>query len=224
MDESIIRAEDLTLGYRKSIVIKSANFAIKKQDFVFITGVSGSGKSTLLRSMYGALRAESGNLRVCGFDLVRAKKAQIAALRREIGIVFQDYKLIKEWSIEKNIAFPMKFNPKILNDKTPIHTRTQALLKHVKLIHKANKLPMQLSGGEQQRAALARAIAHAPSVIFADEPTGNLDDFSSDIIWNLLLAAKNQLQATIIVVTHRLPNLDGFRHLHIEDSHVSEIN
>ncbi|MGX2983164.1 cell division ATP-binding protein FtsE [Helicobacter sp. 23-1045] len=220
----MISAKNLHLGYGKDLIIKNATFEVKKEDFVFITGVSGSGKSTLLRSMYGNLPVRSGALSVCGFNLHNAKKRDIASLRRKIGIIFQDYKLIKEWSVAKNIMLSME----IANHPPTRAKRIEQmehLLAHVKLEHKIKKYPLELSGGEQQRVALARAMATTPKIIFADEPTGNLDDYSSNIIWRLLEGANEQLHATIVVVTHRMPdeiNAQKFRRLHIENGAVYE--
>ncbi|RDU64871.1 ABC transporter ATP-binding protein [Helicobacter sp. MIT 14-3879] len=220
----MINALNLNLGYNKDpLIIKNASFKIEKQDFTFITGVSGSGKSTLLRSMYGNLPIREGHLNVCGFNLFNSSKTNIAKLRRKIGIVFQDYKLIKEWNIEKNIMFPM-----IISNfpKQSCKSRTEKLLTHIKLVHKAKKYPLELSGGEQQRVALARALASQPEIIFADEPTGNLDDYSSDLIWSLLKGANEQLKITIVVVTHRMPEKTdmNFKHLYLEDGVVYEMD
>ncbi len=221
----IISAKNLNLGYDKEIVIKNASFDIQEENFVFITGVSGSGKSTLLRSMYGNLPIKGGFLNVCGFDLQGAKKSNIAKLRRKIGIIFQDYKLIKEWSVERNIMLPMEVN-NYPPTKAKRIEQTERLLAHIKLEHKMKKYPLELSGGEQQRVALARAMATSPKIIFADEPTGNLDDYSSDIIWRLLEGANEQLHITIVVVTHRMPSEinANFKHLHIENGIVNENN
>lgn len=227
MKQPIITAINLSLGYnRDPFVIKNASFQIREKDFAFITGVSGSGKSTLLRSMYGNLRVKDGHLNVCGVNLHRYSKSYVALLRREkIGIVFQDYKLIKEWNVERNIMLPM-----ILKgfSKEVCTKRTERLLNHVKLSHKAKKYPLELSGGEQQRVAVARALAHNPSIIFADEPTGNLDDYSSDLIWNLLKGVNKELEITIVVVTHRMPDginmsYKNYRHLYIEDGVVHDM-
>ncbi len=221
----VISAKNLNLGYGQEIVIKNASFDIKEEDFVFITGVSGSGKSTLLRSMYGNLPIKSGFLSVCGFDLVGAKKNNIANLRRKIGIIFQDYKLIKEWNVERNIMLPMEVN-NYFSTKSKRIEHIEKLLAHVKMEHKIKKYPLELSGGEQQRVALARAMATSPKIIFADEPTGNLDDYSSNIIWRLLEGANEQLHITIVVVTHRMPeeiNVN-FKHLHIENGAIYENN
>ena len=223
MKNPIITATNLNLGYNKDpLVIANATFHIKEGEFAFITGVGGSGKSTLLKSMYGNLPIRDGNLNICGFSLSNASKSSIMKLRRQIGIVFQDYKLIKEWNIEKNIMFPM-----IINNfpKNACKLKTERLLKHIKLEHKMGKYPLELSGGEQQRVALARALAGNPKIIFADEPTGNLDDYSSDMIWNLLRGVNEQLKITIVVVTHRMPDKidSNYRHLYIEHKVVYDM-
>lgn len=200
---TIIRAQDLCLGYKKGeLIIKDANFEINQKDFVFISGASGSGKSTLLKSLYGHLDIFSGSLEVCNISLIYAKKRLINALRQNIGIVFQDYKLIEEWSVEKNIRLPMIISG---YNKEVCEMQVEKLLSHVDLLYKANRYPLELSGGEQQRVAMARAIAHRPLLILADEPTGNLDDYSSDMIWSLLRSANEQLDITVVVVTHKIP-------------------
>lgn len=220
--KEIIKARKLRLEYKaKEPVIKEASFDINAEDFVFIGGPSGSGKSTLLMSLYGGLPVEAGELNVCGIDLQDAQKKKINLLRRNIGIVFQDYKLIKEWSIEKNVMLPMIING---FSKDVCAAQTDKLLHHIKLSHKANKYPPELSGGEQQRVATARALAHNPVLLLADEPTGNLDDYSSSVIWQLLKGANEQLKMTVVVVTHNIPDNIGlnFRRFHIEDGEVYE--
>lgn len=218
----IVEARELCLGYKKDeIVIKKASFLIQPKDFVFISGASGSGKSTLLRSFYGDLEVMSGELQVCQTQIHQAKKKEITTLRRKIGIVFQDYKLIEEWNVEKNIMLPM-----IINNYSKVfyQEQVQKLLSHINLLHKSNRYPLELSGGEQQRVAMARAIAHRPEIILADEPTGNLDDYSSDLIWSLLKSANQQLGITIIVVTHRIPERLNIAHrkLNIQEGEVYE--
>lgn len=221
--EYSISAKNLCLGYKKNeMVIKNANFNIFDRDFIFINGASGSGKSTLIRSIYGNLSLQSGELSVNGFNMKNISQHKLTKLRRNLGIVFQDYKLIKEWNVEKNIALPMITSKKF--HKEEIRMRVQYLLSHINLMHKANKYPLELSGGEQQRVALARAISHNPKIILCDEPTGNLDDYSSDMIWKLLKSSNEQLNITIVVVTHRLPkhiNLK-YRKISINDGVVHE--
>src|SRR3990167_4879190 len=222
MDKVII-AENLSLSYKEfETIISKANFSIDAGSFVFITGASGSGKSTLLKSFYGAIEPRAGQLMVGGVKMSRISTSKLNFLRRHIGIVFQDYKLIKEWTIEKNVMLPLIISG---YTKDVSSTQVQKLLGHVKLIHQSGKYPPELSGGEQQRVAMARALAHNPILILADEPTGNLDEYSSQVIWNLLEGANNQLKTTVIVVTHHIPkslNVD-YKHFHIEYGSIHEV-
>ncbi len=219
----IITARRLSLGYKKdNTIINNANFSMNANDFVIITGQSGSGKSTLLKSFYGEIEIKSGSLNVCLCDLKDINSSKLRILRQRIGIIFQNYRLINEWTIEKNVMLPliiMGYNQKIC-EKQAIN-----LLKHVKLHHKIGKYPLELSGGEQQRVAMARAIAHNPKLLLCDEPTGNLDDFSSELIWNLLKSAKESWGACVVVVTHKRPSILRFpyRHFEISCGAVNEI-
>ena len=223
MDKVII-AEDLSLSYSNNeAIINQISFSIDSGSFVFITGASGSGKSTLLKSLYGALKPRYGSLVVGGVELRKVSNSKLNFLRRHIGIVFQDYKLVKEWTIEKNIMLPLIING---YEKSVTHRQVDSLLKHVRLKHQAGKYPQELSGGEQQRVAMARALSHNPILILADEPTGNLDDYSSQLIWNLLEGANTQLKTTIIVVTHHIPesmNVE-YKHFHIEYGRIHAVN
>ncbi len=222
---NIITASQLTLGYSGSEVdiIKNANFRIKKGDFVFITGPSGSGKSTLLRSLYGQLKPRGGSLVVAGEEMTSISTRKLQALRRHLGIIFQDYKLINEWSVAKNVVLPLIIAGYGLDVQ---EVQAKKLLKHVKLSEHADTLPMELSGGEQQRVGIARALAKNPTLILADEPTGNLDEYSSNVIWDLMENANEQLDATVVVVTHRIPNIFNipYRHFIIENKGVYEVH
>ena len=223
MDKVII-ARDISLSYSNNeTIINRANISVDAGSFVFITGASGSGKSTLLKSFFGALKPNQGSLVVGGVELKGASGKKLNHLRRHIGIVFQDYKLVKEWTIEKNIMLPLIING---YDKGVTKNQVDTLLKHVRLKHQFGKYPPELSGGEQQRVAMARALAHNPIMILADEPTGNLDDYSSQLIWNLLEGANTQLKTTVIVVTHHIPESMGidYKHFHIEYGRINEVN
>jgi len=220
----MIIANNIFLGYdNKHNVIENGNFRIKQGEFVFISGSSGSGKSTLLKSLYGELPLKSGALMVNKIGLKNISQTNLRTLRKGIGIVFQDYQLIEEYTIEENIMLPLKING--YNDEL---SKQQALklLKHIKLEHRAKSYPEQLSGGEQQRVALARALAHNPKVILADEPTGNLDEYSASLVWNLLKGANELLGVTLVVVTHQIPNNLGihFRKLSIDDGVIYEVS
>jgi len=222
--DKVIVAEALSLAYSKDeTIINKVNFSINSGSFVFITGASGSGKSTLLKSLYGALKPQEGSLVVAGVELKGVSKSKLNLLRKHTGIVFQDYKLVKEWTIEKNIMLPLIIGG---YDKSITQNQVDTLLKHVRLKHQAGKYPLELSGGEQQRVAMARALSHNPVLILADEPTGNLDDYSSQLIWNLLEGANTDLKSTVIVVTHHIPETMSidYKHFHIEYGSIHEVS
>lgn len=219
----VLMAQNLTLSYNNNeTIINKANLSIDAGNFVFVTGASGSGKSTFLKSLYGSLKPKSGDLIVGGVSMREASKSKINYLRRHLGIVFQDYKLVKEWTIEKNIMLPLLISG---YTKNVGEAQVEKLLAHVKLSHQIGKYPLELSGGEQQRVAVARALAHNPIVILADEPTGNLDEYSSEVIWRLLEGANKQLKTTVIVVTHHIPETMSvdYRQYHIEYGTMNEI-
>ncbi len=222
--EHVIKAENLTIAYgRDEPIITEANMQISPHEFVFITGKSGSGKSTILRSMYADLMPKRGDLSVCGMNTKKITSSNLNLLRRYLGIVFQDYRLINDWTVEKNVMLPLIVGG---FSKGVCVKQAQKLLKHVKLLHKADKYPLELSGGEQQRVAMARALAHNPVMILADEPTGNLDEYSSEVIWDLLKNARDHLGTTVVVVTHHIPATLGidYRHFFLESGAVYEVS
>ena len=220
----MIEAKNIYLAYDENkFIIKKGTFSIKEKEFVFIGGTSGSGKSTLLKSFYGEIPLKHGSLIIDNKQINSISKKKLRGLRKDIGIIFQDYKLINELTIEENIMLPLK-----INGYSHEISSNQALklLSHVKLSHRRGFKPNELSGGEQQRVAVARALAHNPKIIIADEPTGNLDDYSAGLVWNLLKGANEQLGITIVVVTHRVPKNLGirFKQLSIEDGIIYEVS
>lgn len=222
--EYVIKASGLNISYeRDEPIITDASMQIKAQEFVFITGKSGSGKSTIIKSLYGELSPNHGNLNVCGIDFNNISSSKLNLLRRYLGVVFQDYKLIDEWTVEQNVMLPLIIGG---FSKNVCSKQAHKLLKHVKLLHKINKYPYELSGGEQQRVAMARALAHNPVLILADEPTGNLDSYSSEVIWNLLKGAKEHLGTTVLVVTHNIPSTLGidYKHYFLEGGVLHEVS
>ncbi len=219
----VINASRLTLSYGHTDIIKDASFSVKKGEFVFITGPSGSGKSTLLKSLYGQIKPTAGNLMVGGLDMINIPRSKLQGLRTHLGIVFQDYKLINEWTVAKNVVLPLIIAGYSMDVQ---QTQAKRLLKHVKLSDHINKYPLELSGGEQQRVGVARAMSKNPFLILADEPTGNLDDYSSNVIWDLMENACGQLETTVLVVTHRIPSIFSipYRHFIIENKGVYEVH
>jgi cell division transport system ATP-binding protein len=220
--EKIVNAQNLFLGYKKEDpVIRGGNFSINKGEFVFLTGSSGSGKTTLIKSLYGGVRPRTGALEVAGVNMSRAGSGKLTNLRRQMGLVFQDYKLIEEWSIKKNVMLPLIIKG---YSSDICEQQTAKLLSHVKLTHKSEDYPDELSGGEQQRAAVARALVHGPLIIVADEPTGNLDEYSSEVVMDLLKTA-HACGITVLVATHHIPSRFDlpYKTLHIENGNIHEI-
>jgi cell division transport system ATP-binding protein len=178
--------------------LADANLQVRKGEFLFITGPSGSGKSTLLKLMYGAERSTEGEVIVNDLNLAHLRGDKLAKLRRQIGIVFQDYKLIPRRTVAENVSFVLWAQG---FTRKEIHRRLQPTLKMVGLQDKANCFPEQLSGGEQQRVSIARAVVSTPPILLADEPTGNLDpDNSLQVI--KILKKLNAVGITVIVTTH----------------------
>jgi cell division transport system ATP-binding protein len=222
---NVITAQNLSLSYDdgESRVINDATFSIKKGEFIFITGPSGSGKSTLLKALYGDIKPSGGMLAVGGINLSNISTKMLQELRTHMGIIFQDYKLINEWTVEKNVVLPLI----IAGFATDIQeAQAEKLLKHVHLTDVGHKYPLELSGGEQQRVGVARALSKNPVIILADEPTGNLDEYSSNVIWDLLENACQQLETTVLVVTHKIPTIFSlpYRHFIIESKGIYEVH
>ena len=191
--------EDVTKVYPGgNTALENVNLHIKKGEFVFVLGHSGAGKSTFLKLILREEKATSGHVLVDGKDLSCMKEREVPYLRRKMGVVFQDFRLIPTMSVYENVAFAMRVT-NIAEDK--IRKRVPYVLGLVGLSQKADRLPEELSGGEQQRVALARALVHSPQLIIADEPTGNIDpELSLEMME--LLSAINSVGITVVVVTH----------------------
>ena len=186
--------------------LKGVTFTLEKGEFAFLVGPSGSGKSTIIKLLTGEVAPTDGKIIVNGYDMERIKMRKMPYLRRTIGVIFQDFRLIEEKSIYENIAFAMRV---VGASNKEIRNRVPYVLELVGLESKIKAKPPELSGGEQQRVAVARALVNDPSLIIADEPTGNLDPARSlEII--LLLQKINELGTTVLVVTHEKPLVDRF--------------
>jgi ABC-type ATPase involved in cell division len=196
----LIETSHLSKLYKRGVyALRDLSITIDKGEFMFLTGPSGAGKSTFLRLLLREELPSEGDLKVLGRDLRALRPPQVQAFRRSVGFVFQDFRLIPRFSVFQNVAFVMR----VLG--LPLATqqrKTFQVLKWVGLQHRMNSYPEELSGGEQQRIAIAVATANAPQVIFADEPTGELDSATSEQVFAALRAANRELGVTVVVVTH----------------------
>jgi cell division transport system ATP-binding protein len=206
--ELSIYLKNVSLSYEKT-VLTDVNLQIAKGEFVYLIGKTGAGKSTLLRSLYADVPIQSGEGKVCGFDLKNISKQNIPLLRRRLGIVFQDMQLLNDRTVFDNLSFVMKAIG--IKDKNKINERVMECLKNVGLEVKADEYPYNLSEGEMQRIVLARATVNSPELIIADEPTGNLDPITSDEIVKLLLKINKEQQTTILMATHDYLVINNFR-------------
>ena len=195
----MIQLHNVFMTYqRDATALNGVTLTIPRGDFVFLTGISGAGKSTLLRLLYAALKPTRGQVVVDGQNITRLASAQIPYLRRTIGVVFQDFKLLPNRTVLENVAISLE----VLGwGKKDIGKKAYHMLKQVGLEHKIQATPLRLSGGEQQRVALARALVNDPKILLADEPTGNLDDENKEQILNIFREA-NIRGTTVVVATH----------------------
>lgn len=181
------------------LIINNINLEITEGEFVYLIGRSGSGKSSLLKTLYADLPAKDGSFRIAGYDLCNLKRKDIPMLRRKIGIVFQDFQLLYDRNVEQNLSFVLKATG--WEDENSINKRIDEVLQLVGLQGKRKSMPHQLSGGEQQSVAIARALLNRPNVILADEPTGNLDPETTNDIMKLLMKIRDN-GTTILMATH----------------------
>ncbi|MDG2139682.1 MAG: ATP-binding cassette domain-containing protein [Flavobacteriales bacterium] len=199
MNKNIISLEGVSLNQEERLIFDNINLSIKEGDFVYLVGETGSGKSSLVKSLYAEIKVSAGNISVSDYNLNKIQHREIPSLRRKLGIVFQDFQLLQDRTVYENLAFVL--NATGWNNKTEISNRISEVLESVHLEGFDQKMPYELSGGEQQRAAIARALLNKPEVILADEPTGNLDPRKSEKIVELLKEI-NDLGTTIVIATH----------------------
>lgn len=208
MDErSVVWFKEASVFHKNKLVLSNVNLELKQGEFVYLIGKTGSGKSSLLQTIYAGIPAKGDVTTVCGFDLKTIRKRQIPFLRRKLGIVFQDYQLLSDRSVQENLKFVLKATG--WKDKAEISKRILDVLSEVGLISKLNTMPHQLSGGEQQRIAIARALLNKPELVLADEPTGNLDPTTSNEVMRIL---KNICEngTAVLMATHNYNLIQKF--------------
>ena len=197
--DPVVRVTDAHIFQDHSTVLSDINFEIEKGEFVYLVGRTGSGKSSLLKTMYADLPLRMGNINVCGHNIRGIKSSDVPMLRRKLGIIFQDFQLFNDRSVGENLTFVMKATG--WRDNTKMRGRLTEVLMHVGLGSVERKMPYQLSGGEQQRVVIARALINEPQILLADEPTGNLDpEVSYDIM--RIFQQINKSGTAVLMATH----------------------
>ncbi len=216
----MVRMNDVTKVYETSgtVALDGVDLTINEGEFVFLVGPSGSGKTTVMKLITGEIHASSGSITVNDFDMSRIKRRKLPKMRRTLGVIFQDYRLIENMSVYDNVAFAMRV---VGASGKEISKRVPYVLELVGLEGREKRLPNELSGGEQQRVAIARALVNSPRMIVADEPTGNLDPVRS-LELMLLFEKINEMGTTILVVTHEKELVNAFskRVITIDGGHV----
>ena len=200
MSEAIIALNNVNIYQGSSLVLQDVNLTVNKGEFVYLVGKTGSGKSSLLKTLYGELPLSDGTGTVAGFDLKELDWKRVPFLRRTLGVVFQDFQLLTDRNVNENLKFVLKATG--WTDERLMNEKIADVLDKVGLKSKGFKMPFELSGGEQQRIDIARALLNSPKLILADEPTGNLDPETSDEIMKLLFPISRDYNTAVVMATH----------------------
>jgi cell division transport system ATP-binding protein len=219
--ENIIELRNVTIAQRDHVVLTDISLEIKSGEFVYLIGKVGTGKSSLIKTLNAELPVTEGEATIAGYDLVRIKTREIPMLRRKMGVVFQDFRLLPDRNVRENLAFVLRATD--WKDNSDIEDRVLEVLDKVGMTHKIDSMPHQLSGGEQQRVVIARALLNNPEMILADEPTGNLDPQTSIELMQIFREI-NEQGKTVVMATHDYPMIRRFpaRILTVEDQKVYE--
>ncbi len=219
--DNVISLRDVKIVQKNFTVLSNVNLTIKKGKFNYLIGKTGSGKSSLLKVLYGHLPLREGEGEVVGFDLTKLKVSRIPDLRRKLGIIFQDFQLLMDRTVEKNLLFVLEATG--WKDRSLMEERIDDVLSSVGMKTKKHKMPHELSGGEQQRVAIARALLNHPELILADEPTGNLDPETSNDIMTLLRQVSEERNCAVLMATHDYHLIQNFpeQAIRCEDGTVS---
>jgi cell division transport system ATP-binding protein len=200
MPETVVSVRDANVYQGSNLVLQDVNFNVSRGEFVFLVGKTGTGKSSLLKTLYGELPLREGEASVVGFNLKEMNWKKVPFLRRNLGVVFQDFQLLTDRNVHENLRFVLKATG--WKDEKLVEEKINDVLDKVGLRSKGFKMPFEMSGGEQQRVDIARALLNSPKVILADEPTGNLDPETSDEIMQLLIQISKDYGTAIIMATH----------------------
>lgn len=200
MPEAIIDIQQANIYQGSSLILADVNLAIHEGEFVYLVGRTGTGKSSLLKTLYGELLLKEGQAKVAGYELRNMHWREVPYLRRKLGVVFQDFRLLTDRNVANNLKFVLKATG--WTDKKLMDEKIAEVLEQVGLKDKRFKMPFEMSGGEQQRVDIARALLNNPKLILADEPTGNLDPITTDEIMRLLLNIAKTTDAAIVMATH----------------------
>lgn len=222
MSETIVKLQDVAVFQNENLVLKEVNLEVKKGEFVYVIGKTGSGKSSFMKTLYADIPLKQGEASVVDFDLKKLQEKDIPFLRRKLGIVFQDFKLLPDRNVNNNLRFVLKATG--WTDDSKMDSKIEEVLTKVGMKTKGFKFPHELSGGEQQRIAIARALLNDPELILADEPTGNLDPQTSVEVMKVLQDI-NQNGRTIVMATHDYALILKYPHktLKCDDSKVFEV-
>ena len=196
----LIKYKDVEICQDEQIVLTNLDLTISSGEFVYLLGKVGSGKSSFMKTLYGELPVEGTEAIVLNYDLLTLRRRDLPYLRRKVGVVFQDFQLLEDRSVEENLMFVLKATG--WKDKQAMKNNIHDVLTQVGMAEKAYKMPHQLSGGEQQRVVIARAILNRPALLLADEPTGNLDNATGNYIMNLLHSVSKEEKMAVIMITH----------------------